>query len=207
MSIQSHPEGYYTNARHDVLREVSGLKLQKVLEVGGGEFPTLKLMSARAEIEAWGVDLICPANPPANFIQGSFEDPNISLSLPEEYFDLIMMNDVLEHLWDTAGVLRRSYQLLKKGGTIVVSVPNVRQIRFPFTVLIRGTFPRNTSGMFDHTHRRWFTKKDITQCINSAGFAVKSAKSFGRLVPERARNTIFGELLGLHNIIVAEKLD
>ncbi len=46
------------------------------------------------------------------------------MSLEERYFDKIVMLEVLEHLEHDEDVLRKLHSLLRKGGSLILSVPN-----------------------------------------------------------------------------------
>lgn len=52
--------------------------------------------------------------------RGYFE----KLSLPKNYFDLVIMNHTLEHVKDPGAVLEKANQILKDGGVLYVDVPN-----------------------------------------------------------------------------------
>lgn len=47
---------------------------------------------------------------------------------PDEYFDVVILAHVLEHLWDPVGTLREVGRILKKDGLVVVAMPNSRSI-------------------------------------------------------------------------------
>jgi 2-polyprenyl-3-methyl-5-hydroxy-6-metoxy-1,4-benzoquinol methylase len=44
--------------------------------------------------------------------------------LPDEHFDVVVLDDTIEHLLDPAGALRTVGQLLRPGGTITLNTPN-----------------------------------------------------------------------------------
>lgn len=50
-------------------------------------------------------------------------------SLPAQRYDLITMIEVIEHLTDLRGVLRRVRELLKPGGMLFVTTPNRKSLR------------------------------------------------------------------------------
>ena len=95
---------------------------------------------------------------------------------PAEPFDCIVAADVLEHLVDPWDVLRRAADRLQPGGTVVVSVPNVRQWQTFVALLVHGRWPRLPSGLFDATHLRWFTLRDARELLEQAGLEVVSVE-------------------------------
>ena len=83
-----------------------------------------------------------------------------SLSDGRRLFDCIVFADVLEHLTDPGHHLRAASELLASGGSIVISLPNVRHLSSLYAIFVKGTFPRKDRGIFDSTHLRWFTISD-----------------------------------------------
>lgn len=52
------------------------------------------------------------------------DDLNGRLSLPSTSFDLVLANQVIEHLYDTERFLSEAIRILKPGGTLIVSTEN-----------------------------------------------------------------------------------
>jgi cyclopropane fatty-acyl-phospholipid synthase-like methyltransferase len=91
----------------------------------------------------------------------------------ERRFDCIVFADVLEHLADPARTLRQARAHLLPGGTVVMSVPNIRHISALAAIFFGGRFPRRDRGIFDRTHLRWFTIADARSLLEENGFAVR----------------------------------
>lgn len=68
---------------------------------------------------------------------------------PGETFDVIVFNDVLEHIYDLDGVLSACRRLLRPGGLLVVSAPDSRGALFRASRLLAGLGAR---GLL---HRLW----------------------------------------------------
>ena len=88
-------------------------------------------------------------------------------------FDCVVAADVLEHLLDPWATVARLSQLIVPGGTLVVSLPNVQYLK-TFMVLARGRWPREDAGLFDRTHRCWFTFHEARGLLTGAGLEVTS---------------------------------
>lgn len=193
---------YYENMRQDVLRIVPKASYERILEIGGGEFPTLRALGGNGNPELWGVDVYLPQKQDFRFVHGSIESEKISQQIPNGYFDLILANDVLEHLVNTESFIATVFQKLRVGGYFVCSVPNARQIRLMLHLFLRGRFPRTDSGLFDRTHLRWFCRKDVIGFALAAGFDLEDFGSNGKLVPNWLQRSLLSELLALQNLFV-----
>ena len=62
--------------------------------------------------------------------------------------------------------------LLKPGGVILASSPNVSHYRI-IAQLLRGRFEYADVGPMDRTHLRWFTPVSYAQMFEDAGFATR----------------------------------
>ena len=100
-----------------------------------------------------------------------------------EGFDCIVAADVLEHLRDPWLVLQRAVGLLVPGGSVVVSLPNVRFFWALGRLLVRDRWPRDDEGIFDATHLRWFAAPDARELVESAGLVVEQESPQYRLRP------------------------
>lgn len=81
------------------------------------------------------------------------------------------LGEMLRALVPGRRVLQQAVKYLKDGGVVIVSLPNVRHISAWNSIFIKGTFPRISRGIFDHTHLRWFTRRDAVALLESAGLS------------------------------------
>ena len=103
--------------------------------------------------------------------------------------DCLVCGDVLEHLVAPERVLADAAGLLAPGGTVVVSLPNVRYWETFWQLGAKGTWPRRSVGIFDRTHLRWFTLRDAHGLLAEAGCDVLAVDRLYRLGPERPPRT------------------
>ncbi|WP_339688735.1 class I SAM-dependent methyltransferase [uncultured Parasphingorhabdus sp.] len=195
---------YHDNPRYDVLSIIPAGRFESILEVGGGNFPTLRVLESSHGASVWGVDIRRPDVVLDNFVLGSITDPDVVAKLPGE-FDLIVANDVIEHIENTEAFFEVLFRMLGTGGMLVLSVPNVRQVRAAYHIFARGTFPRDEAGLFDRTHLRWFCKSDVVLVAEQAGFTLDYWQGSGRLVPNILKHSIFAEFLALQNLFIFRK--
>jgi SAM-dependent methyltransferase len=199
------PETYYDNARLDVVALIPKQRFSRILEVGGGDFPTLHKLGDDFDADIWGVDVRHPKTPLKTFVAGSITDPHVAGQLPKDGFDLIVANDVIEHIEQTEDFFRVIHSLMRPQGLLALSVPNVRQLRTAYHIFVRGSFPRDDAGLFDRTHLRWFCKDDVVALATQAGFALKDWEASGRLVPALLAKYKVAEFLALQNLFIFVK--
>jgi len=83
------------------------------------------------------------------------------------YFERICA-DVLEHLIDPWAAVDKIAAHLKKGGLLIVSIPNIREWKTLARIVFKGEFSyRPEGGIMDKTHLRFFCKKNIYQLLTT----------------------------------------
>jgi SAM-dependent methyltransferase len=152
-----------------------------VLEIGCGAGHTLDLIKRLNMCESTvGIEIYPNAAESARarvdeVYQLDIENEVVPVSLGR--FDLILFLDVLEHLVNPWGVLKRIRRLhLNEGGKIIISLPNVRHFTCVLPLLLRGEFSYQERGILDETHLRFFTRSSGAQLIQSAGLHVERLK-------------------------------
>jgi 2-polyprenyl-3-methyl-5-hydroxy-6-metoxy-1,4-benzoquinol methylase len=83
-------------------------------------------------------------------------------------FDVIIFADVLEHLAWPIGILKKYLTLLKPNGSVIVSLPNVGLWSVRMQHLL-GRFNYEETGVLDHTHLRFFTRRSALRMLDEAG--------------------------------------
>lgn len=104
-------------------------------------------------------------------IVGDLDTLDLEAALGEDRFDAIVAADVIEHLKDPLGALRRLSRFLKKDGRFVISIPNVAHgsVRL---ALLSGRFEYRGWGLLDSTHLRFFTRESFERLIEEAGLRI-----------------------------------
>jgi SAM-dependent methyltransferase len=111
--------------------------------------------------------------------------------VPPGTLAVLVYGDVLEHLRDPWGVLKRDAAMLAPGGTLLVCVPNLEHWSFA-AKLLAGRWRYEEMGLFDRTHLRWFTRAAMKDAIEAAGLRPME------LVPrifDRDRATAFAQAM------------
>jgi 2-polyprenyl-3-methyl-5-hydroxy-6-metoxy-1,4-benzoquinol methylase len=183
MNYDKKDSSYFSNIRLDLVGLIiKKSKDLKVLEVGAAYGETLfylKQKGIAAEVVA--VDLFEDSNNKQNykpldtFIFGNIEE--IELPQYNNYFDLILLPDVLEHLVEPKKVLSKVKNYLKEDGKIIVSMPNIRHYSALKKIFFKGDFSYEESGIFDYTHMRFYCRKNIKELLETSGFKVVKQES------------------------------
>jgi SAM-dependent methyltransferase len=136
----------------------------------------------------------------------------IELPYKENFFDVILCADVLEHLVDPWKVLSELRLYLKDGGVLIASIPNIRHYSALKKIFINGSFKYEEAGIFDKTHLRFFCKKDIKMLFESQGYKVinltNNVVKKGKLSKKVNKITfgIFEEFLVIQYYLVGKKV-
>ena len=92
--------------------------------------------------------------------------------LSKKYFDVIIFNDVLEHMYDPWKVLIMTKELLTEEGIIVVSLPNIRHRSVLIDLIFKDKFQYRDQGILDVTHIRFFTETSMKKMLDDCGYEV-----------------------------------
>lgn len=167
-------KGYYFSGLNEYLLRAVPMEAKEILEVGCAEGRLGEAIRALVPgRHVYGIEL----DPVAAERAASRLDRVLTLDLEREApdfapasLDLILFGDVLEHLVDPGGVLRRYAPLLRPGGRILCCIPNV-QHHSVLSSLLRGDFQYQESGLLDATHLRFFTWASFSKLLLDGGFA------------------------------------
>ena len=94
---------------------------------------------------------------------------------PDECFDVIVFNDVLEHIPDINTTLVACWQHLAPGGCVIVNAPSSRGLLYRLSVLLARTglgraFDRMWQLGFPSPHVHYFATTNLVLLAHKAGF-------------------------------------
>lgn len=93
---------------------------------------------------------------------------------PQNYFDVLTMFDVVEHLASPSRFAREAYDVIKPGGYFIAVTPNISSIQSKFS----GKYWLNLARM----HFYYFTPKTLAAVLEKVGFRVIKIEKHKRVI-------------------------
>ena len=150
----------------------------RVLDVGCGSGVHGAELARIHAHRVTGVDLSIPSIQRASTRLSAAHVADVTR--PQDYpfpggFDVIVFSDLLEHMMDPDAVLAAHLKLLKPGGSILISLPNVAIWNVRLSLLF-GNFQYSETGTLDRTHLRFFTRRSFRELLANAGLREQRAR-------------------------------
>jgi SAM-dependent methyltransferase len=184
------------NAQARILRPITAVSTpSRLLDIGSGAGVGAALIAKTASIDhVVCIDLSVPAlvevrkrgfSPLVASAEGH------KLPFPDKTFDIVMIDEVIEHLVDTDSIMDEIHRVLKDQGQLLISTPNLASwfnrlallfgIQPAFSeVSFKKVYGRPGSGIVGHL--RLFTKRALTAFVEDNGF--HNTKTVGVPFPE-----------------------
>ena len=155
-----------------IRRYIPGLH-DKVLELGCGGGHLLRALRRAGYDGLSGVDwAIAPGTSDLDGVKLIAHD--IATYTPDKSLDLIILNNVLEHLPDPGAILSRYRRCLRPGGRLIVVTPNADS-------LSRRIFGRFWAGLHSPWHVFVFSPRALTILAQRAGCRIRSGSTAAEL--------------------------
>jgi|GEM_PF-1493402 len=167
---------------------------KKILDIGCGAGELGKALKERQDCEVTGVEIVPEVADKARenldkVIVGDIEE--IIDDLPENYYDVVIFADVLEHLKNPWKILSQIKTRINAQGIVIISIPNVRHWSV-IKDLLEGRWDYQEARILGKTHLRFFTKQTILEMLDKAGFKVTNLQEIvvGEGVPLNLRDVL-----------------
>lgn len=159
--------------RFKVLAQKIGHRPFKILDVGCGEwYPRWKYWFPNCEyygLDYSGLDNDFPIDKQNIPLMKKFYNIDLNTlrfhDIPDNYFDVIIMGHVVEHLYNAQNVIIEIIKKLKPYGYLYIEFPSIQSIFLPSC--------RGTLNFFDDkTHQMVFDYKKLSNFISKLGYEV-----------------------------------
>lgn len=177
---QSVEHSYYSIVRES-LTSLLMAPPGHVLEIGCGTGKTLEYLKLNGASTVSGIELreevalAASKNKHIDSIYNiNFLDANSPIA--GKKYDTIILSHVLEHFTEPTKVLSAVKAHMHHNSIFLVAVPNIRHLSVIIPLVLKGEFEYKESGILDHTHFKFFTKKSIVALLNKSGYETKNIK-------------------------------
>ena len=190
-------------------------KEQKFLEIGA-YLGHLCMIAKLIGFDAYGIDV-------ARFVDISIEDSKVygyklsvcdlskeAIPFESEFFDLVSLSETLEHLnFHPSKALQEAYRVLKTGGLLVVTTPNLLRLNNRIKMLIGRSINSDlASDYHEGIHFREYSPAEVSYLLNRAGFSTVVVKTMavrypGQNILQSLVNNTFSAYPGLRSDILA----
>jgi 2-polyprenyl-3-methyl-5-hydroxy-6-metoxy-1,4-benzoquinol methylase len=183
---------YARNHRHRLAADLRMLAEftrpdSKVLEFGSMP-PLLTLAAREMGCDICGLDLApervttAPGTPDLDIRKTDFERE--AVPFPDETFDVVLFNEVFEHLRiDLIRTMTEVRRVMKTGGTLLLSTPNLRSVRGLWQLLRRGNAAHIGADLYDEYaklrlyghmgHVREYTAHEVSRFLSRIGLTTR----------------------------------
>lgn len=194
---------YSNMIRFDLINQIEDNDRERklnVLEIGCGTGATLlEIKNRYKNAKIYGIE-ICKASAKiasniCDIMVGNIE--NIDLPYEKDFFDYIILGDVLEHLNNPWDVLNDLKTYLKRDGYVIASIPNIMHISVMKDLAV-GKFSYQEAGILDRTHLRFFTLSEIEKLFNNNSYDINNI-SFNTIPISRDHEEFINVMCSLYS--------
>ncbi len=144
---------------------------RRLLDIGCGKGEFLSQMKDLG----WQVMGVEPDAEAARIAQEKFQIPVLSGTLlendiPNNYFDIVTMQHVIEHLHNPIETLNRIFHILKPGGKLVILTPNINS-------LVQVLMKKSWYPWDPPRHLLLFSPRSLKKVVRQVGFDIKETRT------------------------------
>lgn len=143
-----------------------------ILDIGTGTGLFLKEFIKR-NWKVWGTDISKDA---VQYAKNNFQIPMkvgdiTTISYPGKTFDVISLNQVLEHVYEPYATLKKVHELLNKEGVLIIQIPNIQSLGFVI-------FGSESFHLQPGRHLYHFSPSTIELLLKKTGFRIDMCKKY-----------------------------
>jgi 2-polyprenyl-3-methyl-5-hydroxy-6-metoxy-1,4-benzoquinol methylase len=125
-----------------------------------------------------GLEIASQNHPSVRFLRANI-DSNLPECIGGQTFDLVMSNDVIEHLYRPADLLEAAARLMTRRAHFIVCTPYHGYVK-NLALSIAGKMDKHFSALHDGGHIKFFSVNTLSQLMTAYGFHNLSFSFYGR---------------------------
>lgn len=184
---------------------------QKVLDVGCGNGFILRALGEKWGGTITGIDIDKTLANSAglkkyrSFIPLNINQDDLSKKFSKDYFEIVVLADILEHLKNPQRVLNQVIKVVIPNGYIVVSIPNPDFIPVKMLMVLFPKF-RMSRGPLDRTHLHFLNFDQIKKILTNEGLKIKEIQTttlpFSFIIPNIFKNNLETFLIKINLLLI-----
>lgn len=182
----------------------------KILDLGGGTGSTIENFGSTNELYIGDISRIALKKASQKGMKTFWLNlERANLPFEDNFFDLIICQEVIEHIYSYKGLLTEINRVLGKGGYLLLTTPNLASLSGRIYMLL-GYTP--TAMISDKSHIRFFRFSNLKSILKEEGFNIIKETTSGvyLLIPKIGFIKLFYleqimKALGEHIIILCRK--
>lgn len=213
--LYANKEVNYFSLERQIFKDAVKENGLKILDIGCGTGILGAHFKKNQNATVYGVEISRSAYEKASknldrVIRGNIE--TLEIDFERDFFDVIVMGDVVEHLVNPIDTIRRLLPFLRPGGKIHITVPNVRHWSVVKPLLFSDNWEYKDWGILDYTHMKFFTKRSFSEMLNKIDQL--TIIRLERVIQKGSKSSVFNLLtfnvfsgfLASHTFVSLEKL-
>jgi SAM-dependent methyltransferase len=211
---------YYENCKENFIKRIEKVKNGILLDVGCGDGLFTKQIAKKANAKIiYGIEkddkLAFKAKEKG--IKVLKIDANKKFPLKSNFFDIVVSNQVLEHLWNIDGFYREVKRILKPNGYALISTVNIASLNNLFLLLLSkqptcfhvseiqvGNFMKGIK--IDMPHLKAFTIPALVDLAHYHGFKVENTYGCGFYLFPLAISNLLSNIIPQYAIFIGIKI-
>jgi methionine biosynthesis protein MetW len=183
-----------------------------VLDLGCGDGAVGEFLIQKFNNEVYGLDFSSQALNVAKkrglkVTHGSSEE---AFPFPDNKFDMVFWGDNIEHIFHPEKTIKEIFRVLKPGGRVIISCPNMGYWRYRVEYLLTGEISTTewiTKYPWESQHIRFFSKRLLNLFLKLNGFSEKRFIGISRRRLDLPLLKLFPQYFGMIMMVEAIKND
>jgi 2-polyprenyl-3-methyl-5-hydroxy-6-metoxy-1,4-benzoquinol methylase len=157
-----------------------------IMDAGCGNGSFLALFRGRgwrlhgSDLSPTGIEIARQTFPDIDFFLADGQTLYADFLKTVGHVDVVISTEVIEHVYDPRGFLRNCFELLKPGGTIILTTPYHGYLK-NLILALTGKMDQHFTVLWDHGHIKFWSRKTLTHVLTEVGFTDVEFAGSGRV--------------------------